>query len=179
MQQEKNKTKASPAAAREVCHFSTQSPALWEQPPRGLWRESGSCQKRALSGALCAGDNPSFPHTVMSLGLRNHWWVVHYWTMHPGFSGKTLLPAVWHTPSCEGNMQSKCIGNACISPIWLTAGKILIVLFSRTQIGWSSIAYPWKQEWEKGKGWLSYKPNSLSPMTKTEAQSDKWAGMQW
>ena len=39
MQQEKNKTKASPAVAREVCHFSTRFPAHWEQPPKGLFNE--------------------------------------------------------------------------------------------------------------------------------------------
>lgn len=84
MQQEKNKTKASPAAAGEVCHFSSQFPALWEQPPKGLWRESGSRQKHTLSGALCAGNNPSFP-TYSDVT----------WPQEPLVSGSLLDHASW------------------------------------------------------------------------------------
>lgn len=39
MQQEKNKTKASPAVARYVSHFSARFPAHWEKPPKGLSNE--------------------------------------------------------------------------------------------------------------------------------------------
>lgn len=34
-----------------------------------------------------------------------------------GFSGKTLMPAVWHTSCCGGHMQAY-VGDACISPIY-------------------------------------------------------------
>ena len=50
MQQENNKTKASPAAAREGCHFSARFPARWEKPPKGPFDERDG---QLLEGFQC------------------------------------------------------------------------------------------------------------------------------
>lgn len=176
MQQEKNKTKASPAAAREGCHFGKRFPARWEKPPKGPFDERDGQQLEAHPpwGFQCRKPPRSLKcKDVCASGATGE--RLPTALCHLASLLKTLLPTVWHTPSCGRNVQSqwrKCMHS---SNIWLMVGKILII---SPKLDDPPLPIHGNRN-QKGNGWLSYKPNSLSPMTKKEAGSDKRARMQW
>lgn len=102
MQQEKNKTKASPAAAREGCHFSARFPACWEKPPKGPFdeRDRQLLEAHPLWGLSVQKITPHF--ASRATGERFPTGLCDLASLL-----KTLLPTVWHTPSYSGNMQSQ------------------------------------------------------------------------
>lgn len=115
----------------------------------------------------------------MSLCLWSHWGAVPYWTVWPGFSIKdTFAHCMAHSKLQREHAK----------PVKKIHAFLQYMINGREDINYTMLTHP---NWmipplpihgnrnKKGNGWLSYKPNSLSPMTKKEAGSDKWARMQW